>query len=535
MSDNKTGNPIETFTFRVEETIGLPPAVSDFIGKQFPGDYYAPAAAQATRVISGPQREILANEINALYARAGIMLNENEPVAKNIRSLKNENTFTVTGGHQLQLFGGPMFFLSKLAHTVAYARQLSAGQPDKHFVPVYWMASEDHDFEEIASIHLFGKTLTWQHASGGPVGELDMEGVAPLLDELETILGEKPDALEILQILKDAYLPAAKLTAATARLVHSLFGRFGLVCLDASTPALKRFFVPVMRRELAESFSSPAIEAAAEQELASYPMPLAPREINLFYIPSSGDTRRRIVRAGDDFSLAGAPEFRRTQAEILAELESHPERFSPNVCLRPVYQEVLLPNLAYIGGPGELNYWLFLKRVFAAANVPYPELLLRYHFNFLSAKAAGEVQNAGLALIDLYGNENDLEQKYFELNNLKSDALPAMDMLMGQYLALRDAMQGLPSSLVSNAVKAMNNHQKEIKKWKGDVEKAMRATEEKTLAKIHKAAMALKPGGEPQERVDNFIPYYLKYGNALVPTLIDNCTDAQGKLCLIIG
>ncbi|MEM9024823.1 MAG: bacillithiol biosynthesis cysteine-adding enzyme BshC, partial [Bacteroidota bacterium] len=315
-------------------------------------------------------RQLLVDVLTGQYQG----LTRDPAVDRNIAALAAANTFTVTTGHQLCLFTGPLYFLYKIMTAINLSAQLNAAHPDQHVVPVYWMASEDHDFAEINHAFLFNRELSWETGYGGMVGEIATESLRPVLDELGSILGEGEVANELRQLLEEAYAGQANLSDATRHLVNRLFGAYGVVVIDANDPRLKAHFVPVMEDDL---FAHSAFQQASETKRhleEQYKLPVNPREINLFYCRDG--QRERIVREGNTWSVLNA-EHAFTEATLRQELADHPERFSPNVVLRPLYQEQLLPNLAYIGGPSEVAYWLELKGVFEHYKTNFPMVLLR--------------------------------------------------------------------------------------------------------------------------------------------------------------
>ncbi len=177
---------------------------------------------------------------------------ENERIIERIKSLKDENTFTVTTGHQLSLFTGPMYFVVKILHVIKLSEKLKKRYPEYNFLPVYWMASEDHDFEEIQSMNLFNRKFTWESEEKGPVGRFNLDGFEEVKNEIKEMFKNHPKA-EIHTLL-EAY-DGGDLTDATRNLVHFLFKKFGLIIIDGDDAQLKRWFIPIVKKEWETSFS----------------------------------------------------------------------------------------------------------------------------------------------------------------------------------------------------------------------------------------------------------------------------------------
>lgn len=289
---------------------------------------------------------------------------------QNIEALNNSNTFTVTTGHQLNLFSGPLYFLYKIISTINLTTELKAKYPTYNFVPVYWMATEDHDFEEINYFNFKGKKFRLNKESTGPVGRLSTDGLADFLDVYKLELGSSTNSETLKKLFENAYVSHSNLADATRFLANALFSDYGLVILDADNTDLKRIFIPYVKEELLHQSSHKLVLETAEK-LNEYTIQVNPREINLFYIEDN--LRERILFEDGKYKVNHTKiEF--SESEILTLLENHPEKFSPNVILRPLYQEVILPNLCYIGGGGEIAYWLELKSFFESAQVTVPML-----------------------------------------------------------------------------------------------------------------------------------------------------------------
>ena len=263
-----------------------------------------------------------------------------------IELLGNEKTFTVTTGHQLNIFTGPLYFIFKIITVVNACKRLKIKYPDYDFIPVYWMASEDHDYEEIKSFRLYGKEFTWETDQTGAVGRFDPGSISKLLDQIP---GD-------ITIFRNAYLKQKTLAGAVRSYVNDLFSADGVVVLDADHPELKAQFKNVISSDLFDHVPKKLVDEKTKKlNDLGYHTQVNAREINLFYL--DGKIRSRIERSGDTFQVVDT-DLRFTAEEMKKMVNEHPGRFSPNVILRPLYQEVLLPNIAYVGGPVEVIYWL---------------------------------------------------------------------------------------------------------------------------------------------------------------------------------
>ncbi|HEX9825521.1 MAG TPA: bacillithiol biosynthesis cysteine-adding enzyme BshC, partial [Flavobacteriaceae bacterium] len=323
--------------------------------------------------VRAESRTVLVSSLKTQYKHVEV----SEITNQNIESLKLENTFTVTTGHQLNVFTGPLYFLYKIISTINLCKQLKATYPENNFVPIYWMATEDHDFDEINYFNFGDKKIQWTRSSSGAVGALDLQGLDEVFKVFSNQLDHSIHAENLRELFRTSYLKHCNLAEATRFMANELFKDYGLVILDGNVKDLKRLFIPYMEDELVNQTSYKLV-SETNQHLnglsSNYKIQVNPREINLFYLTEN--LRERIVERDGRYSVNGT-KISWNKSELLKELHEFPERFSPNVILRPLYEEVVLPNLCYIGGGGELAYWLQLKSNFEANKVTFPMLLLR--------------------------------------------------------------------------------------------------------------------------------------------------------------
>ncbi len=472
-------------------------------------------ATQLVRRAGFPFRQELTETLLHQYAGIG-----HPKVLENIRLLTNPDTFTVTTGHQLCLFGGPLFFTYKILSVIRLAETLSAQMPGKKVVPVFWMATEDHDFEEIRHTVLFGKNLSWESEQRGAVGRFTTEGLAVLLEEMETLKGTLPAANELLTLFREAYTGSQTLAEATRKLADGLFGRYGLVCIDGDAPELKRLFLPQLREEL---FEQPVFRIVQQTnsrlESEGFEPQVNPRELNLFYLQTG--LRTRMVKDGTHWTTADTPELRWTADSLMQELEAHPERFSPNVLLRPLYQETVLPNLAYIGGPGEVAYWMQLPGVFEHFSQAFPVLIPRHSALILEAPVREKIARFGFSEEELFQPVEDLVQQYIHREAGDEITLSAeKEELSIWFEKLAERVGRTDASLKPTVGAEAQKANKFLENLEGRLRKVEKQKHENALNQIRAVKEKLFPGGIPQERHDTLIPYYWKYGAGFIDEVL---------------
>lgn len=465
------------------------PRLADFYSV-FPTVGNAVRAIESRHSFGKEKRQVLVDVLNRQYA--------GEEKKPDFSLLLSERTFTVTTGHQLNIFTGPLYVIYKIVSTINLARVLKKAYPEYNFVPLYWMATEDHDFDEIASFHLFGKTHTWVREGSGAVGRLSPKG-------LKDVFSELPEGIPFFD---KAYLENDTLADAVRCYMNGLFGEEGLVCLDPDAPELKRLFLPVLKEELFNRTSS-GLVAGTTAKIASmgYHCPVNPREVNLFYLLEG--VRERIVKEEAGFHVLNT-DIRFTGDEISAELDAHPERFSPNVVLRPLYEEFVLPNLAYIGGPSEIPYWMQLKDMFDHYQVPFPMLIPRNFVLYINSSCKKRFEKLGLAYGDIFKSDVQLRKSFVEgVSDIKpdlSDERASLDTVFQEILSkavqIDKSLEGLVNAEKAKLLNSIDNLEKRIRK-------ADEKNYETQINQLLGLRAKLFPGGGAQERHDNFLNFYL--------------------------
>ena len=472
-------------------------------------------------------REVLVSALKKQYESVAI----SEATKHNISSLLEFNTFTITTGHQLNLFTGPLYFLYKIISVINLTKTLQSKYPDQNFVPVYWMATEDHDFEEINYFNFKGKKIRWNKASSGPVGRLSTKDLEAVFEVFEKEIGTSQNANYIKQLFEDSYLKHETLAAATRFLANELFGEYGLVILDGDDADLKREFIPFIKEELLFQKSHQEVIATIET-MKSYEIQVNPREINLFYIEDN--LRERIIFENNNYKVNNTS-LHFSKEELLALVEKSPEKFSPNVILRPLYQEVILPNLCYIGGGGELAYWFELKSYFDSVGVVFPILLLRNSVLLTTEKQATKADKLGLTWSDLFEKQVELiNRKVKEFSEFPIDLSIQKAHLLNQFHYLHVLANQTDKSF-SGAVKAQEAKQlKGLENLEKRLLKAQKRKHQDELNRIIELQNELFPNQGLQERSANFSEYYIEYGAGLIEKLMAKLQPLENEFAILV-
>lgn len=439
-------------------------------------------------------REELVNVLQGQYKNYTI----SELVKNNLVSLKDEKTFTVTTGHQLNIFTGPLYFIYKIVTVINACKQLKEAYPGHTFVPVYWMASEDHDFDEIKYFRFNGKKYTWESKQTGAVGRFNPK-------ELESVFKQLPDGLTI---FKKAYLKHSTLSDAVRFYVNELFGAEGVVVVDADSKELKTLFQHVIQDDVFNHTPQKLVDATnAELQKTGYEPQVNCREINFFYLDNN--LRERIEQEGDQFRVVNTDlTFSRDQLEAL--IKSSPEKFSPNVILRPLYQEVILPNLAYAGGPAEVVYWLQLKDVFRHYNIPFPILMPRNFALVMDAPTVRKFEKTRLELSELFLEKNYLFNHYaikFSRNKIKLNG--EKEAIQNYFQTIRQQAEAFDRTLGPMVAAETQRAIKSLEKIEHKLLRSEKRFQSDKLRQVETLKDTLFPNGSLQERTDNFLNFYL--------------------------
>ena len=454
-------------------------------------------------------------------------------VQRNLSLLERPTTFTITTAHQPNIFTGPLYFVYKILHAVRLAAEAKAALPAYDFVPVYFMGSEDADLDELGHIYAGGETLTWATKQTGAVGRMSPKGLEVLTNRLRGEFGGLPYGAEMADLCERAYGKHATIQEATLYLVHQLFSEFGVLVLIPDNAALKRLFLPLLRRELSEGFSHAAVSATTARLGEHYKVQASGRELNLFYLKDS--IRNRIIREGEGFRVVDT-DYTFSVTAMETELEAHPERFSPNVILRGVFQELVLPGIAFIGGGGELAYWLELKDVFQAAGVPYPVVVLRNSLLLVSAALADRARKLDIPLARWFAPEQDIVNDLVRRESAHALSLTReIDEMKALYERLAGASAPVDATLVPHVAALRTRSLEGLQVLEKKLLKAEKRRFEAEQRQIHALKQALFPQGSLQERVENLMPWYAAFGPAFLRTIYQYSLGLESKFCILEG
>jgi bacillithiol synthase len=494
---------------------------------------FKPRFDEFANVIQGksafPQenRDVLVNSLKQQYQEAGI---DDRLVNQQIAALANPTTFTVTTGQQTGILLGPLYTTMKILSTVALTRELGSKFPQNQFVPVFWMATEDHDIEEINHVWVQNKKYEWNTQETGPAGRLKTDGILDLIQEIPELQSKSADSEWLVEILNRAY-SKSNLSEATRVLVHELFGDLGLLVMDADRAELKKVFAPIIEKDILKQISFNESRKAIESLEKSYKVQVNGREINFFYLLDG--YRERMVITENGFATQDK-KYSWSREELISRIRNHPEEFSPNVMMRPVYQETILPNLAYFGGGAEVSYWLELKPVFDAHHVQYPMLLLRNSAMIIDAENTHRIENLQLKTEDLFSSLEELERNYVMQHSaedleLKSNLIELESWLEKIQKISASIDQSMEDSAIAFGVRIKDQANRLSKKLIREAKRRERINGNR----IGKLYDHMYPGGTLQERKESLIGIITQHGKSSISELMSN-QEFLGKSFIVI-
>ena len=451
----------------------------------------------------------------------------------NIALLGSDNTFTVCTAHQPNIFTGYLYFLYKTAHTIALCRSLKQAFPSSDFVPVFYIGSEDNDLDELSVFQLNGKQFRWETEQTGAVGRMQCDQhIQQLIDTIGKELAHFTHAQSLLDLLKKAYAKGNTMAGAIFILLNELFGQEGLLVLQPDNPTLKQSFVKIMQDDLLNATAETVVNKSIDALSQSYKVQVNPRPVNLFYLRDG--IRNRIDKRGDQFSVDGTL-IRFNQNEIVQELKEHPDRFSPNVILRGLYQETILPNIAFIGGGSEIAYWLELKSLFEHYGVPYPVLVLRNSFMVVDKHQWNKLNELHLSEADLFKEEtalaNEMIQRWSDREiNLEAETKNSRAL----FDQLKNRAGSIDKSLTQHVHALEVFHLKKLESLEKKMLKAERKKQSTQLQRIWKLKSELFPNGSLQERKLNFMPYYAQHGPSFIQSILGHSLSLEQEFGILI-
>ncbi len=442
-----------------------------------------------------------------------------------IADLEQSNTFAVVTGQQVGMLGGPIYTIYKTITAIKLVKQLRKAYPDYRFVPVFWLEGEDHDLEEVSKVGLLNtehRPVTIEYlvngkAAGknlGPVGELMLDSYRDtFLDQVQNALSHSEFKPQVLSLLRETYGAPVNFNAAFATFMNRLFADEGLVFISANDRRLKKILTPLFTKEILEfpKVSQLIIQRSAELE-GRYHAQIKTKAMNLFLYHKGG--RYFIEPRETDFSLKGTRHFIQKD-ELLAIATDTPELLSPNVALRPICQDTLLPTIAYVAGPSEVGYFAQLKPVYENFGIDMPVIYPRASATIVEEKSLRIIEKFQLELIEFFDDINRVNRKVVELTSevnvdeMFSEALQHLNDKMNE---MKFGLNYIDPTLLGALETSRSKIESNLVALKEKVMEAQTRKHETALRQVEKVSNAILPNGNLQERELNIVYFLNKHG-----------------------
>lgn len=473
-------------------------------------------------------RKLLVEELRKQYHSVTLTPLQEDYLSK----LEQENTFTICTAHQPNIFTGHLYFIYKIIHAIKLADTLRLQLPDFTFVPVFYMGSEDADLDELGHISIEGKEYKWETKQTGAVGKMKVDkALISLINEMQGQVAVHPFGNQLIDLFAKCYKEGETIQQATLLLVNELFSELGLLILIPDNAALKRPFNAVVKKEITEGFSFSLVQQTINELSANYKVQAGGRPINLFYLQD--DSRERIEKVGDRYVAVNTAE-QWSQEELLMEVDKHPERFSANVILRAAFQEMILPNIAFIGGGGELAYWLELKRVFEAVAIPFPVLVLRNSFMLVNEQQMLLANKLGFTITELFASIDELVEAIVKRNNgVKLTLDSERSAFETLYSEVANASVAIDVTLADHVQALQKRHLYQLHELEKKMLRAEKRKYDAQRRQLEKLKQQLFPGGSLQERIDNITAFYARYGKDWLQKLFDASPGLEQQFCIM--
>jgi len=479
-------------------------------------------------------RQDISEQVSSILSDQYSSFNISEKTKNNLELLANKNTLAVVTGQQLGILGGPLYTFHKIITTLKLSQQLSERYDDYNFVPIFWLEGDDHDFNEVRTIKIIdeaNKLVTIGY--GEEIGEEDAkqsvgllkfdESITEFFTQLDGLLRETEFRNPLVDKLKSYYSVGKSFKSSFNQLIHSIFDEHGLVILDPQDKRLKKLLKPVFKKEISEfrNYTDKLVHASAELE-EIYHAQVKVKPVNLFL--NVDDARYSIEPVENQFRLKRK---RKTfeREELLEIVETEPERFSPNVLLRPICQDYLLATAFYVAGPSEISYFAQIKSVYSFFDVSPPIIYPRSSATYLEKSISKTLDKYSISIGDLFIDVENLKRRVIDsisetsLDEVFAEVSNDFELAFDR---LKEALFELDKQTADGSKKYRDKILGSLEELKGKAEKTQQKKYEVTLRQIDRAAINLYPNSNLQERELNFVNFANKYGMDFVKFIFDN-------------
>jgi len=478
-------------------------------------------------------RRNLSPDISSVISEQYSNLAPTELTEKNLKKLSDKKTLAIVTGQQVGILGGPLYTFYKIITAIKLSRFLSERYDDYNFVPVFWLEGDDHDFNEVRSIKIIdeGNSLSTigykeqveEDDSKQSVGFIKFDSsITDFFKNLSSGLKETEFKASLIEELKDFYLEGKTFKEAFRDLVFKYFDKYGLVIFDPQDSEVKRLLKPIFKKEITDFrlHTEKLVHLSATLE-ELYHAQVKVKPVNLFLMVDEG--RHSIEPVENEYKLRRKRKSF-TQEQILELLENEPEKFSPNVLLRPICQDFLLPTAFYIGGPSEISYFAQIKPLYEFYGIVPPIIYPRSSATILENPIANILEKHTVDINDIFIDVENVKKKI--INSVEESSIDEMFDGLTKHVEtafdeLKEKLIDLDKTIADSSNRYRDKIFGSINELKSKAEKAQQKKYEVTLRQIDRAAVNLFPNSNLQERELNFVYFVNKYGEDFIKKIFD--------------
>jgi len=478
-------------------------------------------------------RQDFASRIPDIISNQYANLNPSGKTAQNIKKLADKKTLAIVTGQQLGILGGPLYTFYKIITAIKLSQFLSERYDDYNFVPVFWLEGDDHDFNEVRTIKIIDdnnslvtvgyKEEIEEDDLKQSVGLIKLDNsINDFFTALEKELKETEFKSSLLQQLKNCFQEGRTFKAAFRDLIFNYFDNYGLVIFDPQTDEVKQLLKPIFKKEITDFriHTEQLVHVSATLE-ELYHAQVKVKPVNLFLRVDEG--RHSIEPVENEFRLRRKRKSY-TQEQLLEVLENEPDKFSPNVLLRPICQDYLLPTAFYIAGPSEIAYFAQLKPLYELYNIVEPIIYPRSSLTILENSIAGSLDKFSIGINDVFVDVENVKKRI--INSVEQSSVDEMfsdisNQLENSFDQLKEKLFDLDKTIADSSNRYRDKILGTIAELKSKAEKAQQKKYEVTLRQIDRAAVHLFPNSNLQEREINFVYFVNKYGDEFLKRVFD--------------
>jgi bacillithiol synthase len=472
------------------------------------------------------------SELGKILERQNTDFGINQKILDNIAKLSSGSAFAVVTGQQTGIFTGPLYTIYKAMTAIKLCQYLSE-KYQADFIPVFWVESNDHDLKEANHIYLLDSNSDQMKIEYNPSqytidssvkDVLVDENFAMIIDDFEKSLPNTEFKSNIFGIIRDSYLPSKSISYGFGRMMSHLLGEYGLVLIDPSDNDIKKLMLPMFQKEAEHPLKSVEIINSAGERLKSlgYESQIEKSDDSTCIFIEMDGARCKLYYRKERFEFDSC-DMVLSKSELLETLQIAPWRFSPNVALRPVIQDYILPTVSYIAGPGETAYFAQLSEVYQHFGVSMPIIHPRASFTIIEGRIQRVIEKNKLEIADLIEDPDRLfsrlsrEQAPIELEVLIESSRSSIERV---FQSLSSELSHIDPNLANIVESARKKVDLQVNILKDKAYQSQRGRDEVTRNQIKRACMNIFPEGEPQERMFNIVQYLVLYNTQLLDEIM---------------